>query len=294
MSASKYVLVTGATGQQGGAVVQALLAKNHRVRALTRNVDSPQAKQLAKQGVELTVGDFTDPDSLLRATTGIDAIYAMTTPFESGEKAETAQGIAIIKAAKQTGVGHLIYSSVGSANKKTGIPHFDSKYAVEEAIIASGIPYSISCPVYFMDNLFQPWALPGVAQGTLSMAMPGDLKLQQIAVADIGSFAVTLIERRDQVFGQRFDIAGDELTNDEVASTLSQIIGTEVGYQGFPVDVMREQSADMATMFEWFDTTGYSTNIAALHRDFPEVAWHDFKNWAQAQDWETIIKTSRK
>jgi len=289
MSTSKYVLVTGATGQQGGAVVQALLAKGHRVRALERNLDSPKAKQLASQGVELAAGDFTDPDSLLRAATGVDSVYAMTTPFESGVDAETAQGIAMIKAAKQAGVGHLVYSSVGSADQQTGIPHFDSKYAVEQALIASGVSYSISGPAYFMENLLSPWTLPGLREGKLSMAMPGDRKLQQTAVADIGAFAVALFERRDQVFGQRFDIASDELTNDEVVSILSEVIGREIRYEGFPAETMRAENEDMATMYEWFNTTGYSADIAALRRDFPEVGWHDFKSWAQALDWQEIL-----
>ena len=187
MSASRFVLVTGATGQQGGAVVKALLAKGHRVRGVTRNVNSGKAKRLLQQGVEVVGGDFTDQESLVKAATGVDAIYAMTTPFESGMDAETAQGIAMINAAKEAEVGHLVYSSVGDANQATGIPHFDSKFEVEKVLASSGIPYSISAPVYFMDNLIAPWTLPGVVEGTVSAAMPGARKLQQIAVADIGA-----------------------------------------------------------------------------------------------------------
>ena len=147
MSTSKHVLVTGATGQQGGAVVQALLARGHRVRGLTRKAHSPSAKALEAQGVEIAVGDFTDSDSLVRAATGVDTIFAMTTPFEQGVEAETAQGLVITDAAKRAGVGHLVYSSVASADRETGIPHFDSKYAVEKAIRSSGVPHSIIAPV---------------------------------------------------------------------------------------------------------------------------------------------------
>ncbi len=285
MSTSKHVLVTGATGQQGGAVVQALLARGHRVRGLTRKAHSPSAKALEARGVEIAVGDFTDRDSLVHAATGVDTIFAMTTPFEQGVDAETAQGLVITEAAKGAGVGHLVYSSVASADRTTGIPHFDSKYAVEQAIIASGVPYSIIAPVFFMDNLLQPWM---TQPGKVAMAMPGTRPLQQIAVADIGAFATAIIERRETVFGRRFDIAGDELTGDEAAAILSKATGQTLRYEGFPPDVLRAQSEDMVLMFEWFISTGYAADIAGLRRDFPEVAWHDLEGWARKQDWSVL------
>src|SRR5712671_7170711 len=128
----KIALVAGATGKQGGAVVEALLTRGHQVRALTRNPASPAAIRLREQGVEIAVGDFTDHDSLVRAIRGADAVYAMSTPYEQGPENETAQGITMTDAAKAAGVAHLISSSVASANRATGIPHFDSKYAVEK------------------------------------------------------------------------------------------------------------------------------------------------------------------
>ena len=284
----RFVLVTGATGQQGGAVVKALLANGHKVRGVTRNTDSASAKELAAQGVEMVAGDFTEPDSLTRAATGVDTIFAMTTPFEQGTEAETSQGLQLIEAAKRAGVGHLVYSSVGSANQSTGIPHFDSKGLVEQAIITSEVPYTIIGPVFFMDNFLQSWITSGLQEGTLSMGMPGDRKLQQVAVADIGAFAAAVIERRDSLFGQRFDIAGDELNFNEVAAVLSNRVGREIRYEGFPVEALRVQNEDMGLMFEWFDKTGYSAEIDRLKSQFPEVKWHSFKSWAEAQDWEAI------
>ena len=227
MSQSKLVLVTGATGNQGGAVVQALLARGQQVRALTRNPASPAANRLRQQGVEIAVGEFTDHDSLVRAARGVDAVYVMSTSFEQGVEKETAQGIATTDAAKAAGVGHLVYSSVASADRATGIPHFDSKYRVEKHIVSSGVPYTIIAPVFFMDNLLQPWALPNLRQGKLAQAMPATRSLQQIAVADIGGFAAAVFERRDTVFGRRIDIAGDELTGGEAAAILSEVTTRE-------------------------------------------------------------------
>jgi uncharacterized protein YbjT (DUF2867 family) len=282
------LLVTGATGKQGGAVVEALLIRGHQVRALTRNSASSAANRLREQGVEIAVGDFTDHDSLVRAARGVAAVYAMGTPYEEGSEKETAQGITLTDSAKTAGVAHLIYSSVASADRATGVPHFDSKYEVEKHLQASAVPYTIVAAVYFMENLLQPWILPSLRQGKLAMALPARRSLQQIAVADIGAFVAAVIERGDTVFGRRFDIAGDELTGEEAVAILSKVTGREVHYEAFPPDVLRAQSEDLALMFEWFDSTGYAADIENLRRDFPEVKWHTFEEWARKQDWSIL------
>src|SRR5258708_23687760 len=122
-----------------------------------------------------------------------------------------------------------------------------------------------------MDNLLQPWMLSSLRQGKLTMAMPASRSLQQITVADIGTFVAAVIERGATVFGRRFDIAGDELTGEEAAATLSKVTGREVHYEGFPPDVLRAQSADMARVFEWFDSSGDAAGINNLPRGFPAV-----------------------
>jgi len=288
MAKAKLVLVTGATGKQGGAVVEALLTWGHQVRALTRNSASPAANRLREHGVEIAVGDFSDQDSLVRAARGADAVYAMSTPYEQGAEKETGQGVTITDAAKAAGVAHFVYSSVASANRATGISHFDGKYAVEKHLQASGVPYTIVAPVFFMENLLQPWMLSGVRQGKLAMALPARRLLQQITVADIGAFVAAVIERGDPVFGRRFDIAGDELTGKVAAAIVSKATGREVHYEGFPPEVLRAQSEDLALMFEWFDSTGYTADIKSLRRDFPEVKWHTFEQWARQQDWSVL------
>ena len=288
MSNLKLVLVTGATGSQGGSVVQALLEQGHRVRGMTRNADSSAAEKLRLRGVEVVAGDFTDQDSLVRAASGVDTIFTMTTPFEKGVAAETAQGIAITNAAKAAEIGHLVYSSVANADKATGIPHFDSKYEVEKHIAASGVPYTIIAPVYFMENLTAPWSVPGLRQGNLALALPADRPLQQIAVQDIGAFTAAIIARRETVFGHRFDIAGDEVSGAESAAIFSKATGRNLQYASFPPDALRAQSEDMALMFKWLNDSGYSADIPGLRRDFPEVSWHDFATWIGQQDWSVL------
>ncbi len=288
MSEKRTVFVTGATGQQGGAAVDALLERGHSVIALTRNPSSDRAKALAERGVKIVAGDFSDPGSLVNAARGADTAYAMSTPFEAGTADETKQGIALANALKAAGIGHVVFGSVASADKATGIPHFDSKYEVETHLASLSVPYSIVAPVYFMDNLLSPWGLPALKEGKVAAAMPAERPLQQVAVSDIGAFATALIERREAVFGKRYDIAGDELTGTQAAAVISKVSGREIRYEGFPPDVLRAQSEDFALMFEWFDRVGYSADIAALRRDFPEVPWLNYEAWASAQDWSVL------
>lgn len=288
MSAQKLVLVTGATGQQGGAAVNALLEHGHRVRGLTRNPDSEKARALAARGVEVVTGDFERIDSLVAAATGVDAVYGMTTMFEAGVEAETSQGKALVDAVKQAGVQHLVFGSVASADQNTGIPHFDSKFKVEEYIKASGINYTIIAPVSFMDNFLGPWFLPGLGEGKLAMAVPAETELQHVSVRDIGRFAAVLVDRGASVYGHRFDIAGDDLTGPEAAGVIGAATGIETAYTGFPAEAMREQDEDMYLMFDWFGRVGYSVDIAALRRDFPKVGWQTLADWASIQDWSAM------
>src|ERR1700741_140705 len=208
MSNKRSVLVTGATGQQGGAVARALLARGHRVKALTRKPDSDAARQLMSAGADLVTGDLGDKASVLKAASGVDTVFLMGNVNEAGTEEETRQGIIAAEAAKAAGVGHLIYSSVADANKKTGIPHFESKHLVERHVAGLGIPYTISAPVAFMENILAPWSIGALSQGTYAFAVPPKRPRQLVALADIGAFNAVLVERRDEVFGKRFDYAG--------------------------------------------------------------------------------------
>src|SRR2546422_3786666 len=157
MSAKLTVLVTGATGKQGGHLVRELVARGHSIRALTRKPDSPAAAALAQRGVTIVTGNFEDQKSLERAARGVDTIFAMSTPFESGATTETREGINIVRAASSAGVTHLVYTSVAGADRATGIPHFDSKFEVETEIRRSGVPFTIVAPVFFMENFLADW-----------------------------------------------------------------------------------------------------------------------------------------
>ena len=285
MTSKRSILVTGATGQQGGAVARALLSRGHRVKALTRKPDSDAARQLASAGAVVVAGDLADAASIVRAAKDVDTMFLMGNSYEAGLEEETRQGILAADAAKAAGIGHLIYSSVADADKQTGIPHFESKYLVEQHVRQLGIPHTISAPVAFMENAVAPWSTGALSQGTLAFAMPPKRVLQLVALADIGAFVAALAERREQVFGKRYDFAGDELSGEEQAKILTKAIGRPIRYQEIPIAAARQQSEDAALMFEWFDRVGYDVDIAALRRQFPEVRWHGFADWARAFDW---------
>src|SRR5260370_5921150 len=132
------ILITGATGQQGGAALRHLREKGFPIRALARHPERPQARALVGHGTEVVRGDLTDPASLARAMDGVYGVYSVQTPMEEGVQSEIGQGINLADAAKRSRLSHLVYSSVGSADRRTGIPPFDSKFRIEEHIRGSG------------------------------------------------------------------------------------------------------------------------------------------------------------
>lgn len=284
------ILVTGATGQQGGSVVDALLKKGNAVFGLTRNTGSERADALNARGVHIVKGDMNDKDSLMIAFSGMDAVFLVITPFEAGVENETAQGINAIDAAKEAGVGYIVYSSVSDADRNTGIPHFDSKFLVEEHLKSSGVPYSIVAPAFFYDNMMSPWTLPGLQDGTLGQAMQRNIQLQSISVKNIGEFSALALTDRDRFQGKRINIAGDSLSGPEYAEKLGAASGREIEYFEVPMDMVRKNNEDMALMYEWFNSVGYSIAIENLKEQYPEVEWETFSDWTARQDWSVLEK----
>jgi uncharacterized protein YbjT (DUF2867 family) len=288
----KRVLVTGATGKQGGALARLLVQRGHRVRALTRKPDSPAAAELARLGVEVVQGDLGDRASVERAAGGMDVLFLVATPYEQGPEAETRFGINAVDAAKAARVPYIVYSSVSDADRKTGIPHFDGKRRVEEHLAASGIDHAIVAPVYFMENLLVPWTW--LAPGLLGSGTAADRPLQAIALEDIAEFTALAVEERARFRGTRTNIASDELTFVGMARRISEDAGSPVAYQPLPLDKVRAVSEDLAKMYDWFNRVGYSADIPRLKREFPEVRWRSFADWSSAQDWSRVLAPARK
>jgi len=240
---------------------------------------------LTELGIQIVPGDFEDPKSLESAVRGTDAVFAMTTPFETGDRAEVTQGVNLARAAAAAGVRHFVYSSVAGADRATGIPHFESKYEVETEIVGLGVPFTIIAPVFFMENFLAESFARGIAEGSLAMALPATRRLQQVAVEDIGRFATLVIDRREEFLGRRIEIASDELTGRTAAEVLGKSAGHRVQYATLPLDSVRQWNEDLARMFAWFDHVGYDADIVGLRTRYPEVGWHRFSEWAGRHDW---------
>src|SRR5258705_9756804 len=200
MAQELTVVVTGSTGKQGGAVARGLLERGHKVRAVTRDLNSIQAKSLANAGATLVAASLEDTAAIMKALEGATSLFAMTVP-SVGTDAETRQGIAAAAAAKAAGV-HLVFTSVGNANRQTGIPHFDSKYEVEKHIAKIGVRATILAPVAFMENLY--FIREHLAKGIYASAVSAMTKQAQVAVA--GNSAGAACPRPDarSLTGQRF------------------------------------------------------------------------------------------
>lgn len=279
------IAIMGATGQQGGATARELLAAGHRVRAITRKPDSEPAKALAALGAEVVQADFDDPASLQKVFTGAWGVFAVQNTWEAGVEQEEVQGKRVAEVAKASGVQHFVYTSVGSAHRKTGIPHFDNKARVEDTVRALGFPsYVILRPVFFMENLASPWFKPSIDQGTLAVGIRPDTKLQMIAVRDIGKYGKLAFERHAELNGKAIDLAGDELTMPATAALIGQAAGRSVTHFQVPIEEVRKFSDDFAAMLEWFDSTGYDADIPGNAARFG-IAPTRFAEWAGTVSW---------
>jgi len=273
----KVVLITGATGQQGGALARALRGKGFKLRGLTRKPEGDGAKKLQELGVEVVQGDLDDVGSLNAALRGAWGVFGVQNTWEAGVEREEEQGKRLARLAREAGVSHFVYASVGSADENTGIPHFDNKARVEGVVRELGFAsHVIVRPVFFMENVVGP----GFSQGDkLMTGLAPDTALQMVAVEDIGKVAAQAFVRSDALNGREIDVAGDALSMTQVAKALSSQLGKSIEFVSLPIDAVRKNSEDLALMLEWFEATGYSADIPALDAEFGRML--RFDDWVK-------------
>jgi uncharacterized protein YbjT (DUF2867 family) len=291
------VLVTGATGRQGGATARHLLERGWPVRAFTRNPDKPAARALAKRGAEIVRGDYDDPSSVARAVEGVHGVFSIQDWWVAGLDGEIRQGRALAEAAKQAGVKHLVYSSVGGAERASGIPHFETKWALEQYIGKLNLPATILRPVSFMENYYMPQVEKGILKGRLLDGVRADKRYQLIATDDIGAFAAAVFDRGDEMIGQAIEIAGDELTNLEIAATFSRVMGRPIKFTRLPLLIIRIGGGPgVSLMYKWFNQHGYEADIPRLKQTFPEVRLTGLEDWIRHEGWaeKTIYQPHAK
>ena len=276
MADKKLIAVVGATGAQGGGVVQAILkdkAGPFRVRAITRNPGSDAGKALAAQGAEVVAGDLADPKSLDRAFAGAHGVYGVTFYWaHMNPEKETADARAIADAARRAGTKHVIWSTLEDTRKliplsdnrmptllgRYKVPHFDAKAEADPYFLELGVPTTFLLASFYWENFifFGAGPKPG-PDGKLLLTMPmGGEKLAGIAAADIGACAYGIFKRGGEFIGKRVGLAGDQLTGSEMAAGLSKALGREVRYNDVPPEVYRSfgfpGADDMGNMFQYY------------------------------------------
>jgi uncharacterized protein YbjT (DUF2867 family) len=280
----RIIAVTGATGQQGGAVARKLLADGWNVRALTRDLDKPAAQELASLGAELVPGDMENRAELDAAFQGVYGVFSVQNFWlpNVGFEGEIRQGKNVADAAKNAGVQHLVYSSVGSAHRGMGQKHFDSKWQIEQYIHSLDVPYTILRPVFFMEN--HNWSRAYILNGTFTgLGLRPEKEIQSIAVEDIGVFAALAFANRDDYLGKTIELAGDALTEAQIAETFTNVIGRLVkltppsgGGWGDPEEA--------AAGFNFFNGEAYDADIPALRKLHPGLL--TLEQWLRKNGWE--------
>jgi uncharacterized protein YbjT (DUF2867 family) len=286
-TASGPILVTGATGRQGGAVVRHLLERDLAVRALSRNPDGAPAKALATRGVTVAKGDMDDRQSLEEAMRGVHGVYSVQDFWTVGSKREVQQGINVADAARAAGVEHLVYSSAGGAERESRIEHFESKRAIERHIRKLGLPATIIRPVGFMENYYIPAVEKGLLKGRLVDPVRGEKPYQTIATDDIGKFVALAFDRPREFIGTELEVAGSELTNRQAAAVFARVLGRPVRFWRMPMPMVRVAlGREFFQMFRWFNAAGFQADVAGLRRRYPELNLRTLEDWLREEGWE--------
>ena len=276
MTVEGSILVFGATGTQGGAVARGLLAGGVDVHAFVRDPSSSRAQALAGEGARLEVGDLDDPATIREAMRGMHTCYAVTTPFEGGNEQEVRQGEALITAAGAVALPWFILASVASADE-ADVPHFASKAQIERALRESALAWTVIAPTYFYDNVLG--ARQAIGEGRLSLALPADTPLQQLALEDLGAVVLAVLSREAEHRGERVEVAADAPTPGQMAAALG------VHFQERSIEELEARNPDLAAMYRFLAAQGYRVDIDELRRTYPEVAWRSFADWAARIDW---------
>lgn len=272
----KTILVTGATGNQGGATVRHLLADGWHVRALVRDEGTPAAAALAAAGAELVRGDLDERASIDTAVRGSYGVYSV----QSASPNEIAQGSNIADAAKAADVQHLVYSSVGGAQSQNGF-YLErgwgpiGKWQIEEHIRDLDLPATILRPAGFMEDFISPARF--FQNGSLNVPWHDDLVMQLIAIDDIGAFAALAFANPGDYLGTAMEITGDRLTAPQIAGALSTAASRPVPHSQIPLEVLWEHAPEAAKVFTWANERYFDTDLAPLREAYPDLM--DFSTW---------------
>jgi uncharacterized protein YbjT (DUF2867 family) len=270
----KTVVVTAATGRQGGATAQYLMADGFQVRAFVRDAESASARRLAQAGAELAVGNMDDPDSVAAAMRGAHGAFSLQPSLIPPHFAENElqRGLTVADAAHTARICHLVYVSVAGADKNTSIPHWKIKWHIEQHIRRIGVPFTILRPTMFMDNYAD--ATHGVTSDNSVLRMiPPRTIVQHIAITDIGAFAALALRNPAHFIGKAMELAGDELTADQIAVAITRTVRRPIP----ALDLLVSSKSDLRELGtrEFVRFGGWQADIEALRALHPKLMTFD-------------------
>ncbi len=279
MTNSKTIFVTGATGNQGGAVARNLVNKGFKIVALTRNPNSAKAQYLQKQNIQVVKGDLNDTDSYKEYLNEVYGIFSVQT-FENGIEKEINQGITLAKLAKEFGVTHFLYSSVVGADLNTGVPQIESKLKIENYIKQIGLPYTIVRPTSFFENFLIPQVKKGILKGKLVQPINRNTVLQYIASEDIGRAAAKIFETSENYFERTLTLATEQLSTEEVVDKFSTVLNKKIEYRKLPVLITRLfLGKNLYKMFKWMNEK------SSFQKDDVDLTRTEFSNFLSLENW---------
>jgi len=259
------ILVTGITGQQGGAVAEELLKRGYPLRGLTREMNKPEAQALASRGIEMVQGDFSDPASIQAAVAGAYGIF-LNTPNGTDE---VNQGKTVIDTARVAGITHIVYSTYTSADPVHGRPGMP-KAEVESYLRDSGIGYTILRPVTFMENFGRTKS--AILKDGIHDPRKPETKMLYISVNDIGFFVGEAFDNPKDWLGREQNIASDSFTNPELADMISRVSGVPVKFTQISWEEWGKQTPPyIVDLYKWYETSGFSVDIAGLRQQYPNL-----------------------
>lgn len=284
MSEKKIIAVLGATGAQGGGLVQAILDDgSFRVRAITRDAGSEKAAALAGRGAEVVAASLEDEDSLRKAFEGAHGVFVVTNFWETfSADVELAQAAAAARAVKAAGVAHVVWSTLEDTRgvlqghvpvlqERYTVPHFDAKAEADEFFRESGVPTTFLRTTFYWDNFATQMKPQRGEDGALALALPmGQARLSGIASEDIGRTALGVFLAGEKYHGQVVSIAGEHLTGAQYAEAFTDVLGEPVTYYAVPHDDFRALGLpggdEIGNMFQFY-TEGERDFVGARDLD---------------------------
>ena len=279
MQQAQTIFVTGATGNQGGAVVRSLLKNGFAVKALTRNASSPEAELLKGLNAEIVPGDLNHPEGFADQLRDVSGIFSVQS-FANGTDKEIKQGIALANLAKTLRVEFFLFSSVLGADLHSGVPIWESKFTIENHIRESGLPFCILRPASFFENFQIPAVKNRILKGKLGSPIGRNILQPFLSVQDIGTVTATIFKNREKYLGKTISLVAAEMNLDEVASIFSELLGKEIKYQQLPMFLTRLiMGRNLYKMFDWINKNSgrpFWTN-EKFNEGLPQLM--DFRQW---------------